>query len=490
MYTYTIAARYMFTRRTTKAAIALVAIIVLMYLMVISVLEGFKDHYMDKIQSIDAHMTVDVGNFAGGIVHPEQWADELSKFDPSIKGVTIGIETPAMSIFPKDRTIGTLRGIDLDRELKVGRLGDILQPKEIKEFGVQEFNTRKFNGCLVGGAWRKAFNLKLNDRITFVFTDDDDQAKTVAFNIIGFYVGKNPFLENGAFVDRKVLANQIKVNGKAKTLFVWLKEPNRPDLKDFKEKLRVKMQEIVSREDTKLTSQTIDAIKNSGDAKLVEGVLPVFDVTDKERASKAIDELNAKEAPLAEKAIELLRNKDEQMAGKLIATLNRETRKNKVNVETWQEKDNNFYEAVTRENLMMRGIMGVFLLLTAFILFLIFDGMVSEKIRDIGALRALGASPSGIQKCFLMQAIFIGGLGVLIGMGLAELFLHYMNEIPWIRNNIYPSDAFAVDKIPHVTLNYDRIVIAVSSIASALLGAAIPAWRASAMNPVECLRHE
>ena len=68
------------------------------------------------------------------------------------------------------------------------------------------------------------------------------------------------------------------------------------------------------------------------------------------------------------------------------------------------------------KNLMMRAIMGVFLLLTGFMLLLIFDGMVSEKTRDIGALRALGASPAGILKCFLLQAFFIGALGVLIAV--------------------------------------------------------------------------
>ena len=64
-----------------------------------------------------------------------------------------------------------------------------------------------------------------------------------------------------------------------------------------------------------------------------------------------------------------------------------------------------------------------------------------------------------------MQALFIGLMGVAIGMGLAELLLNYMNDIPWVRN-IYPSDAFAVDRIPHVTLNFDRLVIAGASIFS------------------------
>src|SRR5205807_859307 len=110
-------------RGISLVVILLVACVVMMYLMVISVLEGFKNHYMDKIQSVMAHVTADVGNFAGGVTRPEARAGELSKIDPGIKGVTIGIETPAMAIFKTARTIGTLRGVDLERELKIAIAG-------------------------------------------------------------------------------------------------------------------------------------------------------------------------------------------------------------------------------------------------------------------------------------------------------------------------------------------------------------------------------
>jgi ABC-type lipoprotein release transport system permease subunit len=495
VYTYSIAARYMFKRRSTKFAIILVAIIVLLYLMVISVLEGFKNHYMDKIQSIMAHVTVDVGNYAGGIEYPKEWAKELSTFDPGIKGVTAGIESPAMAIFKSTRTMGTLRGIDLKDELTTGRIKDILQPNTLTEFGTQKFGGKKYDGCIVGGAWRKAYNLKINQRISFVIIDESNDPKPKDFNIIGFYEGKNPYLEGGAYIDRKVLAEQLQVDGHAKTLYFWLTNPNRPDLKDFKRKLGDRMREILEREDKKLADEILVALKPE-DKKMYDAARAILQRTDpalKENAIAAMtstSQANREFKLLADSMIEVLKKKDERLANRIIEILNREERTEKVNVETWQEKDNNFYEAVTQENLMMRGIMGVFLMLTNVMLFLIFDAMVSEKIRDIGALRALGASPGGIRKCFLMQAFFIGAMGVVIGMVSAEVLLHYMNAIPFIRNNIYPSSAFAVTEIPYVTLNYDRIVIAVSSISFALAGAAYPAVRASRMNPVECLRHE
>ena len=49
---------------------------------------------------------------------------------------------------------------------------------------------------------------------------------------------------------------------------------------------------------------------------------------------------------------------------------------------------------------------------TAIIMFLIFGRLVAEKVRDIGALRAIGATPAGIRACFLMQAFLIGFVGL------------------------------------------------------------------------------
>ena len=484
MYTYSIAARYMLKRPISYVAILLVAFVVTMYLLVISVLEGFKDQFMDKIQNIEAHMTIDIGRHVGGIAHPKEWADEIAHLEPGIKGVTVGIETPAMAIFPKDRTIGTLRGIDLDKELAVGRLKEILDPKDLTAFGVQEFNKRKYNGCIVGGLWKKQFHLKRNDLVTFIFSDDADKANTKTYNVVGFYEGKDPYLENAAFIDRNVLADELSVSGRVKTLYVWLNEPNRPDIVAVRERIRQKMQQIVLRDEEKRVGDLLAVLK-ANDPALAERIAPIFN-PDKAIAMAAIGPLNGRDAAVADKALEVLRAKDEHLAERLIEGLNRENRAAQVNVETWQEKNGNVYDMITRENLMMRSIMGVFLALIAFILFLIFGRLVAEKVRDIGALRALGASPGGIMKCFLIQGFFIGAIGVVLGLGMAELLLRNMNDFAWFRN-IYPKES---DLIPYVTLSGDRYLIVGLTLFSALAGAFFPAWRASRLNPVECLRHE
>lgn len=402
----------MLKRPISLVVILLVAFIVAMYLVVISVVEGMKEHYMSKIQSVLAHMTVDVGNMAWGIERPREWSDEIKRVDPGIKGTTVGLETPAMLLVDTARTIVTLRGIDLQDELKTGRLGEVLKPPELQAFGVHEIGVRKYHGVIVGGALRKNLKLKLGDKITFIFSDEDDQAKTIPNTVIvGFFEGKNPFLEQGVYIDREVLADKIKVSGRAKTLYLWLTDPNRPDLQELKAKVRAKMQAILKRDHESMMTQ--------------------------------------------------------------------------VNVETWQEKEGNLYAMASRDNLLLRIIMGVFLLLMAFIIFLIFGRLGAEKKRDIGTLRALGASPAGVMNCFLLQGAFIGALGIVAGMLFGELILYVLakNQV-----SFYPTDEAGA--ITFITLTFDRILITVLTMVFSLLGAFWPAWRASRLDPVECLRYE
>ena len=429
MYVISVAARHMKSRSITWVAIAMIALVVVMYLLVISVVEGFKANYMDKLQSILAHATVSVGQLTGGIERPEAWAAELQKAAPGIKGVTIGLETPAMAIFTSPhgggtiQTIGTLRGVDLDRELQYGRLKEILFPSDLKTLGEHEYGGHVRPDCILGGYWRKAYGLSVGDHVTFIFTKEDGDPKPMEYVITGFFSGESSYLETGAYVDRNSLAKAIGVEGRAKTLSIWLDDPNRPDLGDVCKKLHVKMSELIRRD-----------------------------------------------VPEAQNRLSW------------------------IEIETWQDKDSKFYQAMTRENTMMRFILVIFLALVALIVFLIFGRLVAEKVRDVGALRAMGATPGGIIACFLVQGLFIGLTGLIVGLALSYFIVGDINSIANFAKMFgidpYPSDQFGVERIPHVTLPFDIVVISILSIGAAVLGAIYPAYRASQLNPVECLRHE
>jgi putative ABC transport system permease protein len=100
---------------------------------------------------------------------------------------------------------------------------------------------------------------------------------------------------------------------------------------------------------------------------------------------------------------------------------------------------------------------------------------VTERTREIGIRRALGAKRRDIAVQFLIETVVlssVGGLlGVGLGIGLAHVVSHFF-EFPTIIQAWSPMLAFGV------------------SVAVGLIFGTYPARRASYMDPIEALRHE
>lgn len=100
---------------------------------------------------------------------------------------------------------------------------------------------------------------------------------------------------------------------------------------------------------------------------------------------------------------------------------------------------------------------------------------VTERTRQIGILKALGASRRFIALVFLKEALLISGGGVLCGLALAGL-------IRW---------ALAHWNGAHISLERDYLLLAVfGGVFSSLLGALYPAWRAAGQDAVAALSYE
>ena len=100
---------------------------------------------------------------------------------------------------------------------------------------------------------------------------------------------------------------------------------------------------------------------------------------------------------------------------------------------------------------------------------------VTERTREIGVRRALGAKKGHIVKQFLVEAVVLSGAGGAMGVLLGLL-------IPRIVTAL--SDSLTIVRPEHVALSFGI---------SAFVGVAFglyPAWRAANMDPVTALRHE
>jgi putative ABC transport system permease protein len=100
---------------------------------------------------------------------------------------------------------------------------------------------------------------------------------------------------------------------------------------------------------------------------------------------------------------------------------------------------------------------------------------VTERTREIGIRRALGAKKQHIVSQFLVEAGVLSALGGLVGVALGMVVPRLITEIFEQRTEV----------LPH------HVLLAFGISAAVGMGFGIyPAWRAANMDPVDALRHE
>ncbi len=163
-------------------------------------------------------------------------------------------------------------------------------------------------------------------------------------------------------------------------------------------------------------------------------------------------------------------------------------------VTTWMQ-DSPMMQAVAVEKNMMLYILFFIVLVAAFGITCTLITFIMMKTREIGLLKALGASRRQIMTVFLAQSLVVSGLGILAGFGLGILAITYRNEfLEFMRRatgaELFPAEIYGFTQLPALILPVDLVIIGGGSLLICLAAAIFPAWHASRLNPVEALRHE
>ena len=163
-------------------------------------------------------------------------------------------------------------------------------------------------------------------------------------------------------------------------------------------------------------------------------------------------------------------------------------------VSTWMEQSS-IMQAVAVEKNMMFYILFFIVLVAAFGITCTLITFIMMKTREIGLMKAIGASSGQIMRVFLAQSIIVSTLGVLAGFGLGLLAVSYRNDfLHFMRRTtgaqLFPADVYGFSQLPALIVPMDLVIIGGGSLLICLLAAAFPAWHASRLNPVEALRHE
>ncbi|MCY3000622.1 MAG: FtsX-like permease family protein [Planctomycetota bacterium] len=162
---------------------------------------------------------------------------------------------------------------------------------------------------------------------------------------------------------------------------------------------------------------------------------------------------------------------------------------------TWEEFRGTLLGAIENERVLMGIMLSLILVVAGFTIFAILSMMVTEKRRDIGILTALGATPNGVLALFLLIGFWdalIGAIsGAVIGTWMAikiDPFERWLSDTFGVQ--IFNRDVYLFDSIPSVVTPLAVGLIVLGAFVCTLVFAAIPAWRAAHLDPVEALRND
>ncbi|PJO43587.1 ABC transporter permease [Lysinibacillus xylanilyticus] len=117
---------------------------------------------------------------------------------------------------------------------------------------------------------------------------------------------------------------------------------------------------------------------------------------------------------------------------------------------------------------------------------------VTERTREIGVLKAIGASPKLIQRLFLMESTFIGIIGTLIAVAISYVISFVANAVlPLILKAATGEDAFGSNEITFSLIPWQLVLIASAiSIGVAMISGYRPARKATKIDVIQALRQE
>lgn len=164
-------------------------------------------------------------------------------------------------------------------------------------------------------------------------------------------------------------------------------------------------------------------------------------------------------------------------------------------VSTWMEDNEVLLSALVVEKNVMFYLLFFIMIVAALCILSALITFVVQKTREIGMLKAIGATDGQVMLLFLSQSAFVGVVGVLAGYGLGMLAIAYRNEfLMFMRNTtnleLFPASIYQFTQLPALIIPGDIMLICGSALVICTLGGVIPAVLAGRLKPVEALRYE
>ncbi len=149
-------------------------------------------------------------------------------------------------------------------------------------------------------------------------------------------------------------------------------------------------------------------------------------------------------------------------------------------LESWQQTNAQLVSALNAQSVSTALIRGVVMIVVVLGIASVLVVSVVQKRREIGILRAMGATRGQVLRIFLLQGAIVGAVGSALGIALAVALIAAFTA--FVRGS---------DGLPLFVITLaPRLALSVAAVATVcgVLAAVVPARRAAALDPAQAIR--
>ena len=159
----------------------------------------------------------------------------------------------------------------------------------------------------------------------------------------------------------------------------------------------------------------------------------------------------------------------------------------------WIESHSSLFTAISNEKRVMFLILILIVAIASFNIVSSLLMLVKNKEKEIAILKILGASDFYITSIFLLQGVFLGFLGITLGLIFGVFLANNVNividSIEHLFNiSLLPPEIYHLSEIPAIVKISDIRFVSIFSVMIILFSSLYPARKAASVRPAESLR--
>jgi len=153
----------------------------------------------------------------------------------------------------------------------------------------------------------------------------------------------------------------------------------------------------------------------------------------------------------------------------------------------WIDRNSKLFTWIKLEKKMMFVILNLIVIVAVFNIISALIMLVMNKTREIGILKAMGATKSIITKIFIIDGLIAGIVGTFGGTVLSYILCFLQQKYQFIS---IPSDLYTINSLPIKMETIDFVIVAFSALFLSFLATLYPSRKAANEKTAEALVYE